>query len=67
MSKEEWVTRYAARMKTRADLTDADALAAALAAVECIEQETCAGADPEWVDPEDAADEELACWTDDGA
>lgn len=67
MTREEWITRYAAHMKSVAGLSDAEAVEVTKPAIEAVEQEgKDSGADPDWTDPEGAADEELSYWNDDG-
>ena len=66
MTREEWITRYAAYMKSVAGLSDAEAVEVTNPAIEAVEQEAKDyGTDPDWTDPEGAADEELSYWTDD--
>jgi hypothetical protein len=72
ISREEWLRRYAARIKERAATDDAFAMQCAEAGAEAYEQgERAAGNVLIWEDtpmcnPEEQADEELSCWTDDG-
>ena len=72
ISREEWLRRYAARIKERAAVDDKMAMDIAEAGAEAYaEMEKAAGNVLMWEDtpmcnPEEQADEELSCWTDDG-
>lgn len=72
ISREEWLRRYAARIKKRAAVDDKMAMDIAEAGAEAYaEMEKAAGNVLIWEDtpmcnPEEQADEELSCWTDDG-
>ena len=64
MSRKEWIDRYAARVMFCAEWDKESALASAEAGACAYEDEH--GVDPEWSDPEGMADDEIACWTNDG-
>ena len=59
MDREEWITRCAARFETRGGLHLIEARGFAEAALENLNDDTAES-------PEDAADEDMSCWTDDG-
>lgn len=59
MDKEEWLTTCAARFETRAGLNLELARSFAEASLEVVDGDLTEN-------PEDAADEEMSCWTDDG-
>ena len=74
--REEWERRYAARIMERAGWPEHAAISASKAGSEaCEEQERGCGNAVIWWGgpsgaaddtPEEAADEEMSCWTDDG-
>lgn len=57
MDKEEWLTRCAARFETRAGLSLELARSFAEVSLEIVDGDLTEN-------PEDAADEEMNCWTD---
>lgn len=59
LTREEWMRRYAARFVAHG--FDADAAAEAARVGADVQAEN---GEP-WTDPEEAADDELSCWTDD--
>ncbi len=59
MTEQEWKARCAARYVLKAELKQEDAEAAAQV---CWEE---TDGDPLQTSPEEAADEDMACWTDD--
>ena len=64
MTREEWTRRYAAQVVANG-LTEKEAEAVADAAVESKESMArFEGREPDWSDPEDAADDEMSYWGD---
>ena len=63
MTKGEWIARCAARYQERAGLTQEQAREAAEACFDAESREP--GSEFSEV-PEDCADEDMSCWTDDG-
>jgi hypothetical protein len=62
ISQQEWQRRFAARIMKYANWAEQPAMQAAESGYEYMKSES-----PEFAnDPEGAADEEMACWTDDG-
>lgn len=65
MERDEWQARCAARYKTVAGLNDVAAMQAAEATAD-VEHEEHGASAIAWTPPEEAADEDMACWDDDG-
>lgn len=72
ITREEWVRRYAARIEERIHCGDKQSLEVAEVGASS-EEDMCriSGKPVEWLDepgltPEDAADDELSYWDDDG-
>ena len=65
MTKDEWIARCAARYQERAGMTPEQANEAAKACFEAESGETEFSEAVEYR-PEDCADEDMSCWTDDG-
>lgn len=59
MNREEWLTRCAARFEVRAGMHLTEARGFAEAVLENLNDDTSES-------PEEAADEDMSCWTDDG-
>ncbi len=67
LTREEWMRRYAARVMERASWDERPAMMVAQAAADGEELGASEeGRAVEWKDPEDAADDEMSYWTDDG-
>jgi len=67
VNKEEWIKRYAERVQKMAGWNEDAARNAAEAGAEVFEDnERAAGNALAWENPEDEADEEMSCWSDDG-
>jgi hypothetical protein len=67
MSREEWERRYAARIEERAGWTKQESAEwASVGAVMLEQNERAAGKAVVWEEPEDAADEEMSYWENDG-
>lgn len=68
MTRDEWVRRFADRIKEKAGWEEGDALTLAQdAAKEHVRNELEAGSTIDWLDPEDDADVEMSYWDDDEA
>lgn len=68
MTRDEWMRRYADRIKEKAGWEEGDAMSAAKAAAEDHERnELEAGDTVDWMDPEEDADVEMSYWDDDEA
>lgn len=66
MTRDTWLRRCAQRLIDRGGMDTGEAAATALACAELQESEK--GRRPfDWESPEDAADEEMASWDNDGA
>lgn len=66
MTRIEWERRYAARVRKRAGWTHEESVEAARVGAEGWERdERGCGNAVEWINPEDAADEEMSYWDDD--
>lgn len=63
MTKSEWIAQCAARYISRAELSQEDANAAALACWEGLEVQDD---DEIAADPQEYADDDMSYWTDDG-
>lgn len=67
LTRDEWMRRYAARVMERAGWEEHQAIHASRAAAEAFKQDELAvGNALAWEAPEEAADEEMSNWTDDG-
>ena len=67
MTSEEWTRRFAARIQEQAGWSEEAAMQCAQAAAESHDyMERNSGREPQWLDPEDAADDEMSYWEDDG-
>ncbi len=65
--RAEWEARYAAQVRKRAGWTHEEAAEAArVGAIEYEQNERGCGNAVAWENPEDAADEEMSYWTNDG-
>lgn len=68
LTRDEWVRRFADRIKEVAEWNEADAMSAALAAADSHERnEREVGETVDWLDPEEDADVEMSYWDDDEA
>ena len=68
LTREEWLRRFADRIKEVAGWDDADAMSNALAAADTHEHnERACGNSINWMDPEEDADCEMSYWDDDEA
>lgn len=66
LTREEWMRRYAARVMECAGVEEHQAIEIAKVGAECwAEGERAASTAIEWIDPEDAADEEMSYWEND--
>jgi hypothetical protein len=75
ISRDEWQRRYAARIMEKADWPEHAAIEVARVGAELYEEDEWSpdrpvvwwgGPSGEHMSPEDLADEEMSCWTDDG-
>jgi hypothetical protein len=75
ISRDEWQRRYAARIMEKSDWPEHAAIEAARVGAELYEEDEWSpdrpvvwwgGPSGEHMSPEDLADEEMSCWTDDG-
>lgn len=65
LTREEWLRRFADRIKEVAGWDDADAMSNALAAADTHEHnERACGNSINWMDPEEDADCEMSYWDD---
>jgi hypothetical protein len=66
LAREEWKRRYAARIMDRAGWAERTAMLAAEAGAEMFEADPLRCGKPVvWEQPEEEADEEMSCWSDD--
>lgn len=66
LTRDEWITRFAARIREVAGMDEAEATQVATTAADEHEQnEREFGGTIDWLDPEDDADVEMSYWTDD--
>lgn len=59
MTREEWIRRFADRVKAMSEISEEEAMESAKSCADTAE-------DDEWLDPEEAADTEMSYWDDDG-
>lgn len=66
LTRDEWVRRFADRIKEVAEWPEDDAMkCASVAAEEHERNERAAGNSIDWLDPEDEADVEMSYWCED--